>query len=351
MWVLHNNTPLAAARSFLRDRQGGEVWIGVIQGTFDVARDGSMRLAAEQVPPAHVAEWSGGAGPKSSLLRDTDFVLSREGTDVLVHGHAYAPAGQRVSTLEVALRVGPLLKRLRVYGVRAWVPGPSASAAVVAGPARPFDKVPIVYENAFGGADPHAPANHPTCCAHNPVGKGFAHDPRGLVGQAAPQVEHLDRPAQAGPHEIAPAGFGPIAPHWMPRAGLAGTYDKAWELHQAPLLPKNFDERFYRSAPADQQLPHAMRAGETIELYHMTPEGHWRMRIPDLAFRVRAIFADQEERAGATLHTVRLWPDARRVQLVWQSRLPCHGREHKLIRAIINWEGDRTCLSPSISMG
>ena len=349
MWVIDNNTPLAVDRGFLRDRQGGEVWIGVIKGTFDVAPDGGLRVAAEQVPPAKVAAWSGEPA-QSSLLHDTDFVLSRSGTDVLVHGHAYAPRGQRVLTVDVGLKVGSLVKRLRVHGVRAWMAS-YFSSAIVPGPARPLDKTPITYENAFGGTDPDAPAKKPTCATHNPVGNGFTHDPKKLLDQSAPRVETVDVPIEAGPRDVKPAGFGPIAPHWMPRAGLAGTYDKDWETNRAPLLPKDFDERFYRSAPADQQLPQPLGAGQTIELYNMTPEGYWRLRIPELTFRLRVLFTDGEERVNAALHTVLLWPDARRVQLVWHSSLPCHGREHKLTRAIVNWEGDKTCLSPSTSMG
>jgi hypothetical protein len=349
MWVVDNNTPFPVDRGFLRDRQGGEVWIVVIKGTFDVQRNGGVHAAAEQTPPARVASWSGEPG-KSSLLHDTDFVLSQSGTDVLVHGHAYAPAGRRSPTVDVGLRVAPLAKRIRVQGIRAWMTG-YASSAVVPGPARPFDKVAITYENAFGGMDSAGPKGAPTCCAQNPVGRGFSHRPKNLVDSAAPQLEVPDVAIKAGPYDLRPAGFGPIAPSWLPRAALAGTYDEAWKKDQAPLLPKDFDERFYRSAPVDQQIAHHLPAGQPVELFNMTPEGVWGLRIPELGFRMRVIFTDGEERANAVLHTVILDPDQRRVQMVWHSSLPCHGREHKLTRAIVNCEGDRTCLSPSTSTG
>ncbi len=119
MWVVDNNTPLAVERGFLRDRQGGEVWIVVIKGTFDVDPKGNLHLASEQAPPARVAAWSGEPG-KSSLLHDSDFVLAKGGTDLLVHGCAYAPGGRVAPTVEVGLRVGALVKRIRVHGVRAW---------------------------------------------------------------------------------------------------------------------------------------------------------------------------------------------------------------------------------------
>lgn len=344
MWVVDNNTPFAIERGFLRDRQGGEVWIVAIKGSFDVRPDGSPRVSEVQDLPTRAAVWSGEPG-KSSLICDTDFILAKAGTDILVQGHAYAPKGKETKSMEVALRVGALLKRIRVHGVRTWTESP-LTGHIVPGPAIPVKKVAICYENAFGGSDATGRKGAPLCCARNPVGKGFRHDPGKLIHQAAPQLETIDGTVRAGPHDALPAGFGPIAPAWMPRASLAGTYDKAWEESQAPLLPKDFDERFYRSAPQDQQLPGFMPAGQLLELLHMTPEGPWRARTPEIALTMRVIFTDGEERAKAVLHTVMLDPDRRRVQVVWHASLPCHGREHKLTRAIVNWEGDRRCLLP-----
>jgi hypothetical protein len=344
MWVVDNNTPFAIERGFLRDRQGGEVWIVVVKGTFDVKPQGVLRAAVEQPPPARVASWAGEPG-KSSLLGDTDFVLAKSGTDVLVRGHAYATHGQRMTTVDVGLRVGSLTKRIRVHGTRAWMTS-HFSSAIVPGPALPFEKVALRYENAFGGTDTSGPAGAPTMCAWNSVGTGFSHQPKHLIDKAAPQFEFVDGPLQAGLHEIVPAGFGPIAPAWMPRAAAAGTYDRDWEANQAPLLPKDFDERFYRSAPADQQLPTHLLPGQAIELFNLTPDGFWNARIPDLTFRMRVIFSDGEERVRAVLHTASLDPDHHRAQLVWHTSLPCHGREHKLTRAIVDCEGDRTCRLP-----
>jgi hypothetical protein len=343
MWVVHNNTPFAVDRGFLRDRRGGEVWIVVIKGTFDVRQDGNLHLCQEQEPPARAAAWSGEPG-KSSLLHDSDFILTKAGTDVLVRGHAYAPKGRETPSIEVALRVGTLVKRIRAYGVRTWRKGPM-SFHIVPGPARPVRKVALSYENAFGGSDSGGPKGAPLCCARNPVGKGFCHDPAALVHQAAPQLETIDGSLRAGPHDAIPAGFGPIAPGWIPRASLAGTYDRSWQENEAPLPPKNFNERFYRAAPVDQQLSEFMAAGQTMELVNMTPaDPFWRVRIPNLAFKMRVIFTDGEEQATAVLHTAMLDPDQHRVQLVWQSSLPCHGREHRLSRAIVNCQGARACL-------
>ena len=208
--------------------------------------------------------------------------------------------------MEVALRIGALAKRIRVFGVRAWM---RASSTVVPGPARPIESVPICYEQAFGGTDPDAPAGKSTRSGQNPVGKGFTHRPADLLDTAAPQLEPIDgAPLRGGPFDVAPAGFGAIAPGWFPRARFAGTYDDAWKESRAPLLPRDFDERFYQVAPLDQQLPRPLPAGETIELFNLTPDGYLRLRTPDIQLQMRVIFRDGEERVGVTLHTVLLDP-------------------------------------------
>jgi hypothetical protein len=59
---------------------------------------------------------------------------------------------------------------------------------------------------------------------------------------------------------------------------------------------------------------------------------------------MRTIFTDGEESTKAHLHTVVLRPDEARAQLIWYASCRCHGREHRLTRAIVHWEGGRDWL-------
>jgi hypothetical protein len=344
MWVVDNNTPFGIGRAFARDGQGGEVFLLAVKGSFVVRADGSLRCADEQTPPAVVPSWNGEAGA-SSLDEDTEMVLHKPATDVIVVGHAYAPGGRPVPQVDVAWRVGNLERRLRAFGVRVWTHHRATSSVVPSAP-RPLQKVPLVYERAFGGKDPAAPAGRPNASASNPVGSGFAHDPRALVDAAAPELEIPGVPLKAGPFDAAPAGFGPVAPGWAPRVRFAGTYDEAWRSRRAPLPPTDFDDRFFCSAPAAQQVTGRFSGGEPVELANMTPEGRLATRLPRIEIRARAMFLDGEARAVAQLNTVRIEPDHRRIRLVWLAAMACHGREHLLRRAAVDWEGDHTCLSP-----
>ena len=93
MWALDNRTLFAADRSWVRDREGAEVWLVAVKGTFNINPDGSTRVADEQAEVQLAAKYSGEPG-KSSLLYDSDLPRTKVTTDIIVNGHAYAPQGE-----------------------------------------------------------------------------------------------------------------------------------------------------------------------------------------------------------------------------------------------------------------
>jgi hypothetical protein len=345
MWVAQNYTPFPVERAFLRDLQGGETWILVVRATFDVRPDGTLRKAAEQVPVCLAPSYFGKPG-ESSLRYDTDIVLPRPGTDVLLHGHAYAPGGRAAEMVQVAIKAVGWAKTLHVHGERLWQRH-AGTGRLVASRGRPFVKLPLTYEKAWGGRDPGPQGERPpTCAAENPLGSGFAKNPLDLLGRPAPSIEDPRAPATPGPGPATPAGFGPLAPSWAPRVRFAGTYDDKWKNERAPLYPADFDPRFFRVAPADQQLPPTPAGVQRFELVNLTPSGRLKISLPTITIRARTIFSDGEVPSQGALHTVILEPDHPRVQLVWHMAVPCQGREQLLERSQIDWEGDAACLSP-----
>lgn len=323
MWRLVNNTPFAAERSFVRDRNGAEVWIVAVKGTFTIASDGKTELADEQKPVLQTPEYRAEPG-ESSLLYESDLIHTKLATDVIVNGHAYAARGRSTTVLDVALRLGPVSKQLRVFGDRYWRDGPIGLR--MSDPA-PFERMPIVYERAFGGIDRTAEgAREP----RNPVGTGFAVESAHLIDTPLPNVEDPAEPIRSWKQRPRPAGFGPIASHWSPRLELAGIYDEEWERERMPLVPLDFDERFYQCAPVEQQVPGYLRGGEPVELYNLTPAGVLRFTLPRAYLTFSTRIGRQMVGHRAKLHTVILEPDEPRVMLVWQTSLMCHGRDHEL---------------------
>jgi hypothetical protein len=329
MWVLNNNTPFAAERTWVRDKRGAEVWLVAVKGTFFINPDGSVRLAEEQ-EKVNIAPKFRGNPESSSLLYETDLPHLKNNTDILVEGHAYAPHGKPVSSVNVALKIRKIEKVLRVTGDRIWK---NSLINVSLSRPKPFIKMPLIYERAFGGSDKisNDPNNH-TWDLRNPVGCGFAKKAKNLVGMPAPNIEYLTSLISNWKRNSQPAGFGPIAGHWSPRRELAGTYDEHWEKHRQPLLPEDFDESYYQCAPKDQQAQGYLKGGELLELYNMTPSGKLEFKLPQVTLGFTTYFDDNStEEHRPILHTVIVEPDYPKVIMVWHTSLECHHKVLKLL--------------------
>ena len=149
MWVLNNNTPFAAERTWVRDKRGAEVWLVAVKGTFLINPDRTVRLAEEQ-EKVNIAPKFRGDPESSSLLCETDLPHLKKNTDILIEGHAYAPHGKPVTRVDVALKAGKIKKVLRVTGDRTWK---NSLIDVSLSRPKPFVKMPLIYERAFGGSD------------------------------------------------------------------------------------------------------------------------------------------------------------------------------------------------------
>jgi hypothetical protein len=342
VWDVDNQTRFATEHTWDRDRQGAETWIVLVKGTFDIAPDGSTHPADEQAPVCTVPQYHG--DPSTSSLRlDTDLLRLKPTTDVLVLGHAHAPRGRLVEQIDVTLKLDALEKTLRVIGNRHWKRG---GGGLRLGSPQPFERMPLVYERAFGGTDGIDDGGVCHCDERNPVGTGFAQQAARLADWAAPNVLY---PGDAASFDVssrpAPAGFGPIAAHWQPRRAFGGTYDAAWARTRKPLVPDDFDDRFYLCAPADQRPPRHLEGGELVELRNMTPAGVLRFRLPRISFGFETHFARGEPVLHRqSLHSVIIEPDTARVSMVWQSALPCH---HKVLELERTEVIEKARLSPA----
>jgi hypothetical protein len=334
MWQVDNRTPFAAERSWIRDRDGLEIWLVAVKATFDIHPDGSTEVSTQQPPVLRLPEYHGEPG-KSSLKYEADLVLTKKTTDVIVVGHAHAPGQRPVGELDVGFRVGPVQKLLKVFGDRQWgAMGPTQPAS--------FTRMPLVYERAFGGVDRLSVYADRDWDWRNPVGCGFAVDKDHLAALPVPNIEAPDRLIGSWDDRPAPAGFGAVDSHWQPRASFAGTYDDHWMKTRQPLLPADFDERFYQYAPTDQQAPQFLSGGEPAAIFNLSPAGNLRFVLPKLylGFDTRFYDGSRELHKNRKLHAVILEPDFPRVSLVWHSALPCHFKGDKLERTIVTLKTD-----------
>jgi hypothetical protein len=268
----------------------------------------------------------------SSIRFESDTSPPKPGGDVVLVGHAY-PEGGRSTATDVTIQTGTLRKTVRVLGDRRWE---RSLGRWKASPPEPFDRMPLVYERAFGGRDETDPdPRRHGYERRNPVGTGFAasRSRDRLEGLALPNMEDPDALIKGWKDRPEPTGFGFVGRDWMPRSLLAGTYDDEWQRKRCPLLPADFDPRFFNSAPPGLVAQKPFVGGEEVRVTGAHRLGELRFRLPERRFAVTAWIKGAARRATPALDTVVIEPDEERLILVWRAAVPC-SREFLHIRNV-----------------
>lgn len=330
MLSVENRTSYATERTAVIDKTGAVVWVVVVKATYDIAPDGTVSLAGEQIPPKMAPEYSGEDG-QSSLAYETDLVVPKKATDILINGFAHAPGGRPSEEFNAGFELAGLRKMVTVRGDRRY--DMSMAGVVRAGKMTPVVRVPLRYERAYGGYDDKDPnPAKQRMDPRNPVGTGVAVRPANLVGLPVANFEYPGKdPAVTGP-----AGFGPIACHWEPRIGYAGIYDAAWVSQRKPLLPEDFDERYHQCAPTDQQLPGLLPKDARITLINLSARGNISVLLPRVFLRFTTFFTEAARQRRVdhrgVLNTILVDPEENCLIMVWSSKLEC-GRDVDHINA------------------
>ena len=277
---IENETPFAFTPSFAIDEEGRSLLVPLVQATYTIHAARGLTLAEQQQPPSLAGELWGEDAATSSYRIDPAFAFIKPATDVALVGHAQ-PARRGVAEVQVAFRVGPVGKVVRVVGDRFWV---RAMGAISATRPQPLERMPLTYERAFGGWDRSLPdPKKHTFDPRNPVGIGFRAPGGGFEeGIRLPNLEELDDPLHHHGQIIKPAGFGFLSPHWQPRAALAGTYDEAWSKDRMPLLPRDFDRRFFNAASAGLVASGYLLGNEPVLVENASPMGRLSFNLPGL---------------------------------------------------------------------
>jgi hypothetical protein len=314
---IRNKTPLEVALFPWIDAEGGEAAVLLIKGTFSLRNArGQLPLSQEQLPVTRSDEYRGDPAA-SSILYASESCPTKPGTDIVLLGHAYAPNGT-VKTLDLTLKVGGLQKGVRVFGERKWVR--AVGAWQISHPV-PFQSMPLVYERAFGGVDAKNGAQDP----RNPVGTGFAarNSAERLEGLALPNLEYPEALIRAWDSRPEPAGFGFVAPSWVPRSHYAGTYYEAWKKDRFPLTPQDFDERFFNAAPRGLVARPHLKGGEPVHINGASKRGPLSFSLPRWTLQATLSVRGKRSQHTPLLETVIIEPDEERIILSWKATMPC----------------------------
>ncbi|MEZ4299171.1 MAG: DUF2169 domain-containing protein [Polyangiaceae bacterium] len=286
-------------------RPGQEIRTLVVKSTFDLVADGPARQRDESDPPC--GDIHEGDDPARDVRYPSDLAVFKPKADVTLRGHAHAPGG-RSGAAEVSFRFGRdrrgFERRIAVFGDRFWSRAKAMSEPL------PFERIPLLHEHAYGGAD----------FALNPLGKGRSPGPDGRV--PLPNLEDRGDLVKAPTSTPRPACVAPIPWFFRERTSRLGTYGPEWTKERWPYFPDDFDFAHFQHAPVEQRLD-ALTGDEPYELvgvFKDTPR--LRGRLPGLAPRA---FAQKTTAAGGLffevvlrLDSVVFDADARKVDLVWR---------------------------------
>jgi hypothetical protein len=336
---LINSTRMVAGYTLGVEPSGRELLVVVVKGTFRIPTEQGARLQLheEQLPLVMSDVFYGEPG-LSAPKYEVDFAPRKQRCDVLLNGHAYAPGGHPTDRATVGLRIGSWSKSFSVVGDRVWYLAGGARATAP----QPFTKMPISYDQAFGGTDQHHadPARH-AAYRPNPSGRGFHRHlvAEWLEGRPLPNTEQLGEEIKQPDGDYRPMSLGPIGRHWEPRWRYAGTYDQHWLDEAYPFLPSDFDEQYYQSAPLDQQLPTPV-GEQTVSLLNLTPEGRRDFTLPHFEAPVYVLPQKGErEELKAPVDTIVIEPDLERVTMTWRVARPLKKNLFEIAQVLVGRKG------------
>ncbi len=321
MLQLLNKTPFAAKMALLPNEEGVDSLYINLKATFNIAKD--WTLVDEQTLPVEADEYWGEPA-QSSIRYGSDFHLGKLASDIILSGHACAPGQKPVRQLDVELSVGQVKKSVRVFGDRQWQQGQATQP-------EPFTMMPMIYEKAFGGKHIEekqfisSDVRNPVGCGY--VGKRKVEEIEGL------KLPNLEDPAQLirSPQDSpVPACFGCVAPHWEPRASLAGTYDEQWETQRAPYLPDDFDKRFFNVAHSDLIYPGYLQGGENVTITNMRAEGNLNFKLPLIKPVLKIVSGGLHKTPGFNLETLLIEPDHMQLSMLWKASMTCDKKQFEI---------------------
>ena len=302
----------------------------IVKGTFDLKPGAKATPVEEQPFPTGDEFYPEDEEQTGAPRYESDFALFKPRADLLLVGDCCPPGGKPAQQCKVTFAVGSRARTLAVFGNRRWEK--SLLRWQISAP-EPFTRMPLRYENSFGGRK----------FAANPIGKGFAEE-KPEEGEAVWPLPNIEDPAiliesrRSRPH---PAGFGPLRKTWQTRASRLGTFDASYRKTRWPWFPKNFDPAFFNAASEELQVEGYVTGNERLYAENAHPvHPNYEAHLPGL--RVRC-FLDRLTAPGkgpARFEEVQMrldtvWVDmaAEKLVLLWRGNAPVSSEEFEEVQA------------------
>jgi len=292
-----NGTPFAAQTFEQYDQEGKIFTVAAAKATFVIKlADGRaiLELAQEQDPFLWEDEYEK-TDLGLALVKQADFVPFKPATDVTLRASGWF-YGNETSRCDVELHIDQYVKKLTLHAAPYWQ---RSEHGWQLNYGERVKSIPIRWDRAFGGKYlTTSPSKIDDVDIYNPIGTGYIdfNNPPALSSSLnhlpAPQILYADERLEWGKIPQKRAGFAPVAPSWEGRLQFAGQYDEKWKNTRHPLLPRDFDERFWNVAPPDQQFSPWLKGGERIKLVNLHPMAQLlSFQIPRQALLCRVHYA------------------------------------------------------------
>jgi len=345
--AVDNKTPFVVETLFLADEEMRPLAVPLAMLAFSIGPTGRLKLA-EKPPAIPLGGEYYGDPAETSPKYEPQSAFVKPATDVVLIGHAYAPE-PGTTTVDVAVRVGAVEKAVRVTGDRTWV---KSFGLIRATDPEPFEKIPLRWERAFGGWDRSGPdESRHAFEPRNSVGVGFRSG-RGSFedGLPLPNIEDLGEPLTRFTGRPKPAGLGFTLPHWQPRASFAGTYDAKWDAERKPMLPEDFDIRFFNAAAPGMVAPGLLSGDEEVLVRNATPGGTLSFRLPGgPPPRVRLqLVGRKDHRPEMRLDTVIVNTDDQLLLMLWRGHVALRNGPHDLVTVEVRSDAVEAALKRAV---
>ncbi len=365
----------------------------VVKRTYTIAPDGTCRFANQQLPVHDDVVLHQDADPPKVAAPqwDNDLFISKPMTDVILQGSAYCYHGQTTQTV-AELRFADIVRTVAVYGDRRceW----QSNGLPAFTPPKPFETMPLRYENAYGGQDIAALKKYgdpteesfdfirpewqlsttsPYHYPRNPCGTGYVIEGErdNMDGLRVPNLEWPNDPLTPNRLVVGstkdwmrgplPAGFDWYEQAWFPRSayiGLVPDYhlpeDGVPEVNQGLSIQDLMEPRDL----VDQQLHPNFVLGaspglstdkvgpkSTFLLVNLSPiKQEYRVQLPsEKPTAVVSLPMRNEVTLNPFLNTVVIRPDENQLITVWSCRglvqRPYTEPEFDHIPYRITWDG------------
>ncbi|MEM7231710.1 MAG: DUF2169 domain-containing protein [Planctomycetota bacterium] len=327
-----NQTPFTFAPVPGRMNFPGHSLTLVVKGTFHLVPGGVLSPVEEGEFPTGDTPYEDDDEGTGSPRYEFDYAYYKPKADLLLVGDCHVPGDDPLPQCPVTFAVGDQSRDLVVVGDRHWT---AVGATPVFSDPKPFRRMPIRYEQAFGGVG----------FAPNPCGRGYRKEETdGGKRLRLPNVENPQSMIASPGSHPAPAGFAPLSKLWEYRTEKTGTYKGSWKTERWPWFPEDFDWSYFNAAPPEMQADEYLRGDEEIYLENLHPK-HRELHSKLPGLRVRCFVEDhgaldEAREVDMVLDTV--WVDAEneKVSLLWRGHTTIESAKHEEVSRIFIFSED-----------